>query len=100
MNIPSNDNPTEKAGASTRVDLSVQACVIRDGTQGISLSIGEHVIGQWTDSRAASVLLTQDLQVAVCSPTGDQLYLFSVPGEPLSGRQISATQVLITFSID
>jgi hypothetical protein len=98
MPVPS--YPEEPESASTRVDMSVQACVIRDGTQGISLSIGEHVIGQWTDSRAASVLLTEDLKVAVCGSTGDRLYLFRVPGEALAGRQVSDTEVLITFRID
>jgi hypothetical protein len=98
MSVKDNSKEHEKTPAS--VDMSVQACVIRDGTQGISLSIGEHVIGQWTDSRASSLLLTQDLKVAVCGPSGDQLYLFSVPGEPLSGRQVSTTEVWITFTID
>ena len=98
MSLKNNSKENERASAS--VDMSVQACVIRDGTQGISLSFGERVIGQWTDSRASSLLLTQDLKVAVCGPAGDQLYLFSVPGEPLSGRQVSTTEVLITFAID
>lgn len=98
--MPFQDNREEHEKPLTQVHMSVQVCVIRDGTQGISLSIGKRVIGQWTDSRAASVLLTDDLKVAICGPSGNRLYLFSVPGETLSGRQVSDTEVLVTFTMD
>jgi len=32
--------------------LTLRATTIRDGTPGISLAIGDEVVGEWTDSRA------------------------------------------------
>ena len=81
----------------TRASLTVRACAIRDGTPGISLSMGREVIGEWTDSRARTLSLTDDFKVAVCGAGGDHLYLFSVPGKLLSGEQVSDTEVTITF---
>jgi len=80
--------------------LTVRVCSIRDGTQGISLSIGERVIGEWTDHRARGLLLTEDLKVAICGSDGEKIYLFSVPGKVLSGDQSSEGEVTLTFEID
>ena len=84
----------------TRASLTVRACVIRDGTLGISLSMGENVIGEWTDNRARRLLLTEDLKVAICGADGNRIYLFSVPGKTISGEQLSETEVVITFEMD
>jgi len=83
----------------TRTTLTVRACVIRDGTPGISLSMGREVIGEWTDSRAKTVSLTDDCKVAIQGADGEQLYLFSVPGKLLSGEQVSDTEVTINFEL-
>ena len=32
--------------------FALRATTIRDGTPGISLAIGDEVVGEWTDSRA------------------------------------------------
>ena len=74
--------------------------MIRDGTQGISLSMGENVIGEWTDSRVARLFLTDDLKVAICGVDGNRIYLFSVPGKTISGEQLSQTEVVISFEMD
>ena len=79
--------------------MTVRACVIRDGTTGISLSLGQELVGEWTDSRARVLSLTDDCRVAIHGADGEQLYLFSVPGKPLSGEQVSDTEVTITFEI-
>ena len=84
----------------TRATLTVRACVIRDGTQGISLSMGENVIGEWTDNRVRKLLLTEDFKVAICGEDGNRIYLFSVPGKTISGEQLSETEVMITFEMD
>jgi len=81
----------------TRTTLIVRACVIRDGTPGISLSMGREVIGEWTDSRARTLSLTDDCKVAIQGADGEQLYLFSVPGKLLSCEQVSDTEVSLTF---
>jgi hypothetical protein len=83
-----------------RVSLTVRACVIRDGTQGISLCIGEDVIGEWTDSRATTLSLTDDLKVSIRGPNGNHLYMFGVPGKNLSGDQASETEVTVTFELE
>jgi hypothetical protein len=77
--------------------LTVRACVIRDGTPGISLSISGELIGEWTDSRAKTLSLTDDFKVAIHGANGEKLYLFSVPGKLLSCEQVSDTEVTITF---
>ncbi len=83
----------------TRTTLTVRACVIRDGTPGISLSMGREVIGEWTDSRTRMLSLTDDNKVEICGADGEQLYLFSVPGRVLSAEQVSDTEVSITFEM-
>jgi len=83
----------------TRTTLTVRACVIRDGTPGISLSMGREVIGEWTDSRVKTLSLTDENKVAIHGLDGDLLYLFNVPGKPLSAERVSDTEVAITFEI-
>jgi hypothetical protein len=82
-----------------RGSLTVRVGVIRDGTQGISLSMGGNLIGEWTDSRARMLSLTNDFRVAICAEGGERLYLFSVPGRILSGRQLSDEEVKIDFEM-
>lgn len=80
--------------------MMVKVGVIRDGTQGISLSLEGRLIGEWTDSRAKTLSLTGDLKVSVCGGSDDQLFLFSVPGKPLSGEQLSPIEVRVTFEME
>ncbi|MDH5695998.1 MAG: hypothetical protein OEZ00_05270 [Dehalococcoidia bacterium] len=82
-----------------RTTLMVRACVIRDGTPGISLSMDREVIGEWTDSRAKTLSLTDDCKVAIQGVDGKLLYLFSTPGKLVSGEQVSDTEVTITFDL-
>ena len=86
-----------KPNSTTRTTLTVRACVIHDSTPGISLSVGGELIGEWTDSRARTLSLTDEGKVAIQGSAGEPLYLFSVPGKLLSGEQVSATEVAITF---
>ena len=82
---------------STGTTLTVRAGVIRDGTPGISLSMGGELIGEWADSRAKTLSLTDEGKVAIQGSAGEPLYLFSVPGRLLSCEQVSAVEVAITF---
>ena len=88
--------PTENL---LRGSLTVRVGVIRDGTQGISLSMGGNLIGEWTDSRARRLSLTKDFKVSICAEDGERLYLFSVPGKALSGEQLSDVEVKIGFEM-
>jgi hypothetical protein len=80
---------------SHQLALNLKATATRDGTPGISLAIGDEIIGEWTDSKANSLALTADCQVAVCRQKGKILYLVTVPGEVVSGKQLSDTEVTI-----
>ncbi len=83
----------------TRTTLTVGATVIRDGTLGISLSLGGELIGEWSDSRARILSLTDDCKVRIQGADGELLYLFSVPGKVVSGEEVSAREVAITFEL-
>ena len=79
--------------------LTVKAMVIRDGTPGISLSLGTQLLGEWTDSRAKGLSLTDDHKARILDTSGEQLYLLSTPGKALSGEIVSDTEVAITFEM-
>ena len=64
-----------------------------------SISIGGKIIGEWTDSRAKHLFLTDDFKVTICRADGEKIYLFSVSGKALSADQLSDTEVTITFEI-
>lgn len=84
---------------SKKVTLTVRACVIRDGTPGISLSVDGRVIGEWTDSRARMLSKTDDGKVRIHGADGEPLYLFSLPGEMVSAEQVSNTEVTLTSEV-
>jgi hypothetical protein len=79
--------------------LTIKTMVIRDGTPGISLSLGTQLIGEWTDSRAKALALTEDHKARVLGAEGEQLYLLSAPGQALSGEAVSDTELCITFEL-
>lgn len=84
---------------SEKTTLTVRACVIRDGTPGISLSMDGRVIGEWTDSRAKMLSKTDDGKVRIHGADGEPLYLFSLPGEMVSAEQVSNTEVTLTSEV-
>jgi len=96
---PVAEQESKNIHSPTRTTLTVRACVTRDGTPGISLSMGREVIGEWTDSRARTLSLTDDYKVAIHGADGELLYLFSVPGKTLAAEPTSDTEVAITFEI-
>jgi len=79
--------------------MTIRTMVIRDGTPGISLSLDTRLLGEWTDSRAKALSLTDDHKAQVLGAEGEQLYLLSAPGQALSGEVISDTEVCITFEL-
>lgn len=79
-----------------QVTLTVRATTVRDGTPGISLTIDGKIIGEWTDSKATSLALTTDYQVAVYGRQGNILYLVAVPGVVWGGKQLSNTEIRIS----
>ncbi len=83
----------------TQATLTVRATAIRDGTPGISLSIGDKLIGEWTDSRASSLALTREHKVAVYGRGSEVLYMVVMPGITLSGEQLSDTEVKVSMQL-
>ena len=90
---------TKHRHKSTQTILTVRATVIRDGTPGISLSLGGELIGEWSDSRARMLSLTEDCKVRIHGTDGELLYLFSVPGKLVSGEEVSDREVAIIFEL-
>lgn len=82
-----------------RATLTVRATVIRDGTPGISLSMGTELVGEWTDSRAKTLSLTDDYKARILGAGGEQLYLLNAPGKALSAEAVSDTEIAITFEM-
>ena len=82
-----------------RVTMVVRATVIRDGTSGISLSIGGELVGEWADSRAKTLSLTDAHEVRVHGADDELLYLFSVPGKAISAEAMSDREVTVTFEM-
>jgi len=95
--VKMDEEQAKNKSSPTCATLTVRACVIRDGTSGISLSMGGELIGEWTDSRAKMLSLTDDFKVAIHGADSEPLYLFSVTGKLLSYEQVSDTEVTITF---
>ena len=79
--------------------LKVSAMIIRDGTPGISLAMGSRLVGEWTDSRAKALDLSDDYKVRVLGADGEMLYLFSAPGRTISAELMSETEVAISFEL-
>ena len=82
-----------------QLTLTISAMTIRDGTPGISLSMGYDIVGEWTDSRARSLELAQDYKVMVCRANGDALYAIIAPERVIDGEQISDTQVSLILEL-
>lgn len=82
-----------------RDTLTARAMVIRDGTRGISLSMGSQLLGEWTDSRARLLSSTEDYKIRVHGADGELLYLLSAPGKAVSGEEVSDREVRITFEL-
>lgn len=93
------EQKSENSCNPTMATLTVRATVIRDGTRGISLSLGGEVFGEWEDSRSRALSLTDDYKVRIHGADGELLYLFSVPGKLISGEQVSDKEVAITFEM-
>ena len=82
-----------------QITLMVRATTIRDGTPGISLAIGDEPIGEWTDSRARSLALTRDNNIAVLGRDGEVLYLVVMPGIVLNLEQLSETEARVSMQL-
>ena len=82
---------------SHEINITVKVTTIRDGTYGISLALPDRLLGEWTDSGARSLIVTEEHAVSICGSDGCQRYLLTMPGTPLRGQQLSDTEAVIAI---
>ena len=78
------------------VSITVRITATRDGTHGISIATPDRLIGEWTDSRASSLTVTDEYKICICGEGRVQRYLLTMPGTPVQGEQVSDTEAIIT----
>jgi hypothetical protein len=81
------------------VSITVKVMTIRDGTQGISIAMPDRLVGEWTDSGAKSLAITDENAIRICGRDGAQRYLLTMPGMPLRGQQLSDTEATVVISV-
>jgi hypothetical protein len=84
---------------SREVSITVKVTTIRDGTNGISMSVPDKILGQWQDSGAVSLVVTADNAVSICGKEGKHRYILSMPGTPVRAERLSETEAVITVQI-
>lgn len=81
------------------VSITVKVATIRDGTHGISIAMPNRLVGEWTDSGAGSLAVTDEFGIRIYDKHGDQRYLLTMPGKPLRGEQLSETEAVIVICL-
>ena len=81
------------------VSITVKVATIRDGTHGISIAMPNRLVGEWTDSGAGSLTVTDEYGIRIYGKDGDQRYLLTMPGKPLRGEQLSETEAVIVICL-
>lgn len=81
------------------VSITVRVATIRDGTHGISIAMPNRLVGEWTDSGAGSLTVTDECGIRICGRDGGQRYLLTMPGKPLRGEQLSETEAVIVICL-
>jgi len=81
------------------VSITVRVSTIRDGTQGISIAMPDRLVGEWTDSGAKSLAVTDENGIRICGRDGAQRYLLTMPGTPLRGQQLSDIEATIVVCL-
>lgn len=81
------------------VSITVKVTTIRDGTNGISMSISDRILGQWQDSGAVSLVVAADNAVRICGKEGKHRYILSMPGIPVRAECLSETEAVITVEM-
>jgi hypothetical protein len=82
-----------------QVTINTRSGYIRDGTPGISLTIGGEIVGEWTDSGAKSLSLDDDCNVVIYGGEGNARCLLIMPGRAVRGEELSETEVAITVQV-
>ena len=78
-----------------KFSITAKIAAIRDGTHGISLSTPDRIIGEWQDTGACSLKVTDEYTVSICGQDGQHRYFLILPGKPVSSRFISDTEAVV-----
>ena len=81
------------------VSISVRIAMIRDGTQGVSLSAPDKVLGEWQDSGAALLRMDGNGSISICGADGQQRYRLDIPGTKVKSELLSETEAVFTIRI-
>jgi len=81
------------------ISLSVRVTTIRDGTHGISLAAPDKLLGEWTDSGAVSLTVTEDHRIQIYGINNIERYLLTMPGTVVSCEQLSQAEVSLSIII-
>lgn len=81
------------------LSITVRVATIRDGTHGISIAMPDRLVGEWTDSGASSLAVTDEYKISICGKGGAHRYLLTMPGRPLRGEQLSDTEATIVVCL-
>jgi len=81
------------------VNITVSITAIRDGTHGISIAMPDRLVGEWTDSGARSLSVTDEYGIRICGDAGVQRYLLTMPGTSLRGQQLSDTEATVVVRL-
>jgi len=81
------------------VSIMVRVMTIRDGSHGISLAMPNKLIGEWEDSGAGSLTVTEGMGVQILSRDGSQRYLLSMPGTPVRVENVSEAEATIVVQL-
>lgn len=81
--------------SNREVCITVRVTMIRDGTHGVSISAPDKVLGEWQDSNAAMLKLTESSSVSICGENGEHRYMLSIPGSVIRAEMLSQTEAAI-----
>jgi hypothetical protein len=81
------------------VSIKIRVAAIRDGSQGISIALPDELLGEWPDSGASSLTITDEYKVRILGEDGVQRYLLTMPGIPVRGEQLSDIEAVIVVCL-
>ena len=85
--------------SNREVSITVRVTTIRDGTNGISMAAPDKILGEWQDSGAVSLAVTDDYAISICGKEGKHRYKLSMPGTPIKAECLSAMEAVIVVQI-
>ena len=81
------------------MSITVRIALIHDGTQGVSLSAPDRVLGEWQDSGAAMLRIDDNHAVSICGADGNKRYNLAIPGTVVRSEMLSDTEAIVVIKI-